>query len=261
MKRPIPTKAHALSLKFLALSLVFSSFSPLFSQEYRYEPFSRIGTKALRGLKDGSVIDFLMEGYGNAWCAWATSTLPAEGARPPKPASFKEPEDEWTYLQALSEWETMYAADKAADGDPATAWCEGAAGNGPGEALALRVDPGCSYAIFGGFGKNEDVWRRNARPKDVLVTLLRAAAPSGAAQHGTLLADLWVADQVRQTLADSFDYQELRIPDPGKISTDPYVLVIEILSVYPGSRYQDCLISEVRISGQSPAGMRGFGPD
>jgi len=237
MKRCIAWFAAALSLALVAQSTS--------AQEYRYVPFRRVGTPALRSLKVGASIGNLMESYGNEWCAWATSTLPAEGKRPPKPASFKEPEDEWTYDQELAEWETMYAPDKAQDGDVKTAWCEGAKGPGVGEALAIRVEPARDYVIFSGFGKDKALWAKNARPKEVLLTLLAAEPGAGAAQPGPLLMGLKAVAQSKATLLDHIGYQELPLPAPKRLENRPYVLVIEILSVYPGSAYEDCLISEV----------------
>jgi hypothetical protein len=235
-------KAFLSCMAFLAMSAA--------AQEYRYEPFSREGNDALGGLKIGSKIESLMEGYGNAWCSWATSTLPAEGQPPVKPASFPDPEDEWSYLERLSDWETMYAANRAFDEDPRTAWCEGSSSDGVGEALALTVDPLKPYLIFAGYGRSKDLWLKNARPKTLRLTVLRGDPQAGATQHGTMLFNLRAVAQSEITLSDAFGYQELKLPKGSYDEKSPFLLVIEIISVYPGSKYKDCLISEVRTAGQ-----------
>jgi hypothetical protein len=227
------------------------------AQEYRYEEFSRTGTAALRGLKIGSRIPQLVEGYGNAWCAWATSTLPAEGKPPAKPAKFADPEDEWDYLARLSEWETMYAANRIADGDIKTAWCEGAPVAGTGEAVAVALEPGMLASIFSGYGRDKDVWLKNARPKDVLLTILEIEG-SSASQHATLLYNLRAIAQGKRLLEDRFGFQSLDLPAVSMSDGHGHILVIEILSVYPGSKYQDCLISEVRF--EPDLGPGGLGP-
>jgi hypothetical protein len=155
----------------------------------------------------------------------------------------------------------MYAANRAFDGDSATAWCEGSPGDGGGEAVAIPVELTNSYMIFSGYGKSEDLWRKNARPKFVRLTLLEADPRTGAAQHATVMRDLRAIGQTGALLADVYGFQPLDLPPCAYEEDRPHILVIEIVSVYPGAKYKDCLISEIRSSGQAVGAMGGFGPE
>jgi hypothetical protein len=94
-----------------------------------------------------------------------------------------------------------YAAKNLVDGDTSTAWVEGAPGLGIGSTVRLTfprtvdVRLGC---IVNGYGKSWDVYRRNARVRDLDVV-------SDAGRESTVLVDAGSADAPAV-------FQELRVP-------------------------------------------------
>ncbi len=111
------------------------------------------------------------------------------------------------------------------DGTLDNAWCEDASGQGIGEWLLINFDN--EYLISGmninaGYQKSEDLYYKNSRPKEIRVTFTDESYEDF-------------------TLSDVMGQQTVAFSHP--VSTTN--VVITILSVYPGSKYQDTLISEV----------------
>jgi hypothetical protein len=125
------------------------------------------------------------------------------------------------------------------DGDPATAWVEGADGNGEGESLvlpvsALRKLDRVRLRIRNGYQKSAGLLAANAAPKDVVIHLLDSAGHTVVRHEATLTREL--------------GWQEVVVPAGGK----PLDAVrIEVASVHPGSRYKDTCISDVLVDVQA----------
>lgn len=130
-----------------------------------------------------------------------------------------------------------YDADVTLDGDPATAWNDGVEDDvGIGERLTYRfAEPVLLDAleVVNGYDKvlesGEDVWRANARVKDLTVSTDTAS--------------------VTATLRDDRDLQVVSVRDRGTCS-----VVLTIDSVHPGSSYSDVAISEVEFLGSLAGG-------
>lgn len=120
-----------------------------------------------------------------------------------------------------------YAAGNMTDGNHTTAWVEGASGSGSGSyAVFSTPASGGSFSkvfIAAGYQKNEKIYYYNARPQQV-----------------TIIADGQVIGTAR--LSDSFGSANV-VQLPKSIS--PSSVAIRIDSVYTGSKYEDCAISEV----------------
>ncbi|MDQ2090070.1 NADase-type glycan-binding domain-containing protein [Marimonas arenosa] len=115
-----------------------------------------------------------------------------------------------------------YGPRNLSDGNPRTAWCEGERGPGIGETITLFIDDGAPFRrllVANGYGKSPETFRKNGRPKLVEITTDR-----------TPPTQLVLADQpglLPVPLIRSAEYQWVRL---------------RILSVYPGTRYDDtCL--------------------
>jgi hypothetical protein len=204
----------------------------------------------------------------------ATSILPAEGT-PPEAPTGDDPdgEAELSYRQELAEWSCMYGPRQVVDGNPATAWSEGVPGNGEGEVIVVHLGDAVAAEIWTGFGRSERLHKRNGRPRRVRLYVLQAL--SGMAnQFDLTLGHFLVLARETVELDDLNTYQPLPLP-AFEVVTDreeridllaPFFdgdvpgwalnpmrpveavyLAIEILSVYPGSVYEDTLISEVRV--------------
>lgn len=120
----------------------------------------------------------------------------------------------------------LHDAGNLFDNDFSTAWVEGASGNGPGEYLVFDFDGPTTLTrlcIAAGFDKSEKLYGQNARPEQV-----------------TIIADGEVVGTA--TLAD--EYGTWQVVDLGGAVTASSV-ALRIDSVYAGSYYSDCAISEL----------------
>jgi hypothetical protein len=204
------------------------------------------GNAGLKALKVGGQIKDLNEALTGAFKDWATSTLKASGQPPPRPSKAAEDEDFTNdYGMARDEWSCMYSALRAFDGNKDSAWCEGVAGQGVGEVMVVRADAARQTAIWGGFGKSEALFLANSRPRKIKLWVLQAQQ-SLAHQYGTGHGEIHVLAEGEAELKDQNGFQDLPVPKftPLKDGKATF-LAIQILSVYPGKKYQDTCISEV----------------
>jgi hypothetical protein len=102
-------------------------------------------------------------------------------------------------------------------------------GQGIGEWIVLEFDKPRSsrgLAIRNGYAKNDDIYRKNSRVKDVELTL-----PNG--------------ESLKATLADRADEQHVTLKRPAVAKW----VQLTIRSVYRGWKYSDTAINEVRVDG------------
>ncbi len=216
------------------------------AQAYEGTACTAKGNAALKGLKPGASVPSFSDGLTGDYSPWATSTLLPKGKAPE--CKDCEPADDDslnTRTQFQHEWTCTYSAQRVSDGKPDTAWCEGAKGPGEGEVVVAPVEPGRPVRIRAGFGKSAQLHAANARPRKVRVSVLQAKVRA-AHQVGTQFGGLTVAATGEVELADVNGEQDLKLPaykaDPEAVAT---FVAIEVLSVYPGAKFQDLCISEV----------------
>lgn len=116
-----------------------------------------------------------------------------------------------------------YGPGNLFDGNPATAWVEGVAGNGEGQRLSFDFAAPRDVArlhLSNGYTKSDRTYSRNARVRDLRVT--------GSTGVETLLR-----------LADTGQWQVFDLPG----FTAQTWMQMEIVSTYPGSHYQDTALS------------------
>jgi hypothetical protein len=238
---PVKWAARFFSLAVLTLPGLAAA------QAYEGTACTAKGNAALKGLKPGASVASFSDGITGDYSPWATSTLLPKGKAPE--CKDCEPADDDslnTRTQFQHEWTCAYSAQRVSDGKPDTAWCEGAKGPGVGEVLLAAVKPGQPVRIWAGFGKSAQLHAANARPRKVRVSVLQAKT-LGAHQVGTQFGGLTVAATGEVELADVNGYQELKLPafkaDPEAVAT---FVALEVLTVYPGAKFQDLCISEVR---------------
>ena len=233
--------------------LVVATPTLAWAQAYEGSACETTGTAELKGLKVGAKIGSLDQGITGAFTGWATSMLAAQGKAPPKKAKAADEDDlndvQWKY----DEWTCMYSPQRLIDGDPKTAWCEAAEGDGVGEVAVAAVDVKGKVMIWTGFGRSPALYAANNRPRKVRVTVLQSRR-GGANQVGTVFAEVKALAQSETELKDVNDYQELKLPkvELDEKPLEEYMLAgtfvaIEILSVYPGKKYRDTCISEVGV--------------
>jgi hypothetical protein len=116
--------------------------------------------------------------------------------------------------------ESRYGPEKALDGDPATAWVEGAPGAGRGEWYALGLTH-CPEAlgVYNGYAKNRDLFLKNHRIKTARVRVYAAVNVSGFV---TELAEVFDAVPLTASktvrFADTMEAQRIELPfDPSEV--------------------------------------------
>jgi hypothetical protein len=191
-----------------------------------------------------SMVQSLDDSGTGSYNNWCSSFLAAEGTKPLRTPEMDVELREYEW--AVDKWECMYSPQQATDGDPATAWCEGALDEGISQAMIAHVDATKPVRIWAGFGKTPAIWAANCRPRKIQVTVL-VAQRVGAHQFGTVFSMLKVAAQQEIELKDINGYQNLSLPktDIPEDKAGLTFVAIKILSVYPGTKYKDTLISEI----------------
>jgi hypothetical protein len=119
-----------------------------------------------------------------------------------------------------------YGPDGLRQQGPGNAWCEGRAGEGIGETLVFRMDPGKTFTtilIENGYSKSPTIFARNGRPH---------------------LVEIRTSDGLVETreLADSAEVTAVDLSREVEASW----VSMTILSVYPGSKYNDTCVSYLR---------------
>ncbi|MBX4912786.1 NADase-type glycan-binding domain-containing protein [Rhizobium bangladeshense] len=121
----------------------------------------------------------------------------------------------------------MYELDHLSDGRMSTAWVEGAPGDGIGETILMtfsRPTTARKLRLVNGYAKNADIFRKNNRVRTLQLT-------TSAGEIRTL------------HLSDNTSWQEFALSSAREIKW----LMLKIISVYPGWKYQDTAISELRV--------------
>ncbi len=117
------------------------------------------------------------------------------------------------------------------DGDPETTWIEGVAGDGHGEWVRIHTSKvenatRLRLRLRNGYHKSKALYGKNARIKELKLRIL----PGGTTQ--TML------------LADKMEWLEVQMP----LSGDDFAgVALEVVSTYPGTKYEDTCISDVEI--------------
>lgn len=140
-----------------------------------------------------------------------------------------------------------YSADKAFDGTLETSWVEGAAGPGTGESI-MFVLPRDTVAveIYPGYGVEQYCEPNNrVRTGEISISVLSRVPNQFAVELS--MAEVYSR---RFTLRDEPESQTVPLDLPEvELNPDLDMLVAEltIIDVYPGSRWQDTCIAEIRI--------------
>ena len=168
------------------------------------------------------------------------------------PYSGPWPQGESSSLPADSSY--SYTYESARDDDLGTGWAEGANGPGIGEYIHVLMDAedfGPYLYIFPGWGGSESTWAANNRIREARVTVFMVTLVCCDASP----IYLRTAEQFSVEFDDEFAYQGFPVGTYLRhgLVTQPMAnastlaVNIEIVSVYPGSRWDDTVIAEVTL--------------
>ncbi len=251
------TLRHARAARLAAL-IVLALPAAAFAQFRTVDPPQSYGDPVLSGIRVGFTIPVLVLGEGDAWDAWSTPFLRPDGTAPARPAPSGDADDDFInecdWSSAYARWAAMYSAQSVMDGDPATGWAEGAKGSGVGSVLVAAIPGSSGIGIKSGFQRSASLFAKNARPRLVRVWLL-AAARVAASQFDTYYYDVKALAYRDVELKDAMGWQALPLPPASAPPTmmegsdqgdsTSWFVAVQILSVYPGSAWEDCCVTEI----------------
>jgi len=253
------------TLVLLFLAAAGFGLVPACAQYGERQPLE-VGSPQWASIGPSFIWDYLNDDGEMARSSWATTFHAPEGKSPPEPDYERyndalESDDDAVFdpelqkIEAYVTWQTMYSPLHAQDDDLKTCWA--VEGKGIGDVLVVKVDARHPVSVWGGFQKSADLYLKNSRPRKIRVFVLEPSFVE-ASQTGVSYQSLKVVGWHEVELTDTFGKQALPIPPywPTNITTHPdgsareeatyeSLVAIQILSVYPGSKYDDLCISEV----------------
>jgi hypothetical protein len=226
------------------------AFSPVFSQIYEGKACNE-GNPNLKALfSSGNISDFSAEWYGNTgkYSAWTSSQLTASGTAPE--IKDVDSEDHEKSVKSNHTWTCMYSVESLRDGNPKTAWAEGAEGKGIGEIVISQINVSKKIEIWTGYGQSEELFKANGRPKEIKVYVLQANWWEDM-QGSVKYSKFAILKESTHTLEDKNAYQTLPIGDVSTLlketdADNDTFIAIEILSIYEGTESTNTCISEIR---------------
>lgn len=161
-----------------------------------------------------------------------------------------------SFLKEKGKPENYYSPDKAIDGKPETAWCQGKKNNGIGEYIHIRFSPVFTSKIhvLNGFGADKNLYFSNNRIRGYEVTVTFKDGTS-MVRRGELKDNKCLSHyndtpgsnhRCRWQVDPDYDDQPDVLVDFGTDNPKCVTaLKIKILSVYPGTRFSDTCIAEI----------------
>jgi len=152
-----------------------------------------------------------------------------------------------------------YGGHRLFDKNTKTAWAEGAAGAGIGEKIRLIVNRPLDHIdVVNGYAKSPGIFQANNRVRKLKLTAYAVQMPrdGGVTETGVPVAFHSALATFSATLKNTATTQAVPIPAQWREKTadkHPIAMEIEILSVYPGERFDDTCLSEL-----SPVFARGI---
>lgn len=143
-----------------------------------------------------------------------------------------------------------YSVDKAFDGDLATAWVEGVDGPGGGERSAFLIPDGArAIEIYAGYGEERYYSAKNRLKRATLrIHLLQRCSTEMAFNYRLKDVHAMELRFVDEPRFQSFALDAVELPRVAIDTRCPEWLfaVLEIAEVYPGTRWDDTCIAEIR---------------
>jgi hypothetical protein len=137
-----------------------------------------------------------------------------------------------------------YNEEKAFDNELSTSWVEGVEGPGIGEKIAFAIEQTADQiSIFPGYGEDQYYLPNNRLKKAVLtIYAYQYIIPQTGDAYTVEKLISWELE-----FNDSQSFQNFPISIPETDFESIYFGVLEIREVYPGTRWDDTCIAEIRI--------------
>ena len=156
-------------------------------------------------------------------------------------------------IQSIAASSTLagdYEADHLLDEDFSTAWVEGTSDAGVGAQIEIILDevmPLTAIGLINGYTKSERTYYRNNRIKKIRIEVRGSNTYENDALE-TLTYEVELPDRPYSAINEQSFATQLDIPyDVGEGAYGKRVrrVVLTILEVYPGTRYNDTCLSEI----------------
>lgn len=138
-----------------------------------------------------------------------------------------------------------YEPKNISDSNYYTSWVEGKKGPGIGEWIAMDSNHGGSHLTFyNGWGEDYNIWKQNNRVKKAQIHIFIYTFVKRTGEYMVEIQKPVIAGTVE--IADDFDMAYTMIPYISSSKANSrYIIVLEILSVYKGTKYNDTCFAEM----------------
>lgn len=134
---------------------------------------------------------------------------------------------------------SRYAPNKAFDGELSTSWVEGVEGSGIGQKIAFEVSKAKGLSIMPGFGKDA-YFKKNNRIRKARLSILEMQGQASQTE-----VYIFISAKLYENIVEFKDEMTMQKVDfPKPLSG---IAVLEILEVYPGEKWDDTCIAEIKI--------------
>lgn len=133
------------------------------------------------------------------------------------------------FAEVVQGQKVVYNPERAFDFNRETAWVEGVSGDGIGEWIAVQSEheqPLSGIEILNGFAKSRQTYFNNNRVKKILIEFSDGTSINAELEDGSDM-ELQVIEFGREIITGS--------------------LKLTVLDIYPGEKYKDTCISEIRV--------------
>ncbi|MBL7670942.1 MAG: hypothetical protein JNM39_10695 [Bdellovibrionaceae bacterium] len=162
-------------------------------------------------------------------------------------------------VRKVSQETHKYSPENIRDGYLSQAWCVTNHRPTQPEMVVLRTElrEGTYLNIFPGFGKSRELFKLNNRLKKIKLFVMTSTTSDEVVRGKKTEAKKFELNKIHEQiidLKDVYGFQSVEIPffsqTEGPLfleKKNPIYLGIALLEVYPGSKYNDSCISEIRL--------------
>ena len=175
---------------------------------------------------------------------------------------------EYAQFASSKVYNYKYPPSNLFDANYNTCWVAGSDRNEENPSLFLKLPDleNIVVNIFSGYGKSKNLYYQNSMPREIRFTILAAVNPDGyISEYGALFKAVKYSEERIVHLPDKFDIQSINLDFSKEKLSDfermiyksykteftmlpgetCFILQMEILDSWPGTKYDDICISEI----------------